>query len=62
MPYGLEDYDENGIATPIRVLPQADAEALEYNQSLAMSDEDSEFIESVYNAAEDESDPMGDDQ
>ena len=28
MLYGLDDYDENGIATPIRVLPQADAEAL----------------------------------
>jgi non-heme Fe2+,alpha-ketoglutarate-dependent halogenase len=28
MPYGLEGYDESGIATPIRVLPQADAEAI----------------------------------
>jgi hypothetical protein len=28
MPHGLDDYDANGIATPIRVLPQADAEAL----------------------------------
>jgi ectoine hydroxylase-related dioxygenase (phytanoyl-CoA dioxygenase family) len=28
VPYGLEDYDENGIATPIRVVPQADAEAI----------------------------------
>ncbi len=40
----------------------ADPEALEYNQSLAMSDEDSEFVEAVYNAAEDEIAPVADDQ
>ena len=40
----------------------ADPEALEYNQSLAMSDEDSEFIEAVYDAAEDESEPVPDSQ
>lgn len=28
MPYGLESYDESGIATPIRILPQVDAEAI----------------------------------
>lgn len=33
----------------------ADPEALEYRQSLEMSDEDLEFIESVYDEAEDES-------
>ncbi len=31
----------------------ADPEALEYNQSLGMSDEDVEFVESVYDRAED---------
>ena len=40
----------------------ANAEALEYNQSMAMSDEDSEFVEAVYNAAEEESEPVADDQ
>jgi len=33
----------------------ADVEALEYRQSLTMSEEDSTYIESVYDAAEDES-------
>lgn len=32
----------------------ADPEALEYRQSLSMSDEDAQFIEAVYDAAEDE--------
>lgn len=38
----------------------ADPEALEYRQSLAMSDEDSAFIEAVYDAAEEESEPVSD--
>ena len=40
----------------------ADPEALEYHQSLAMSDEDSEFIEAVYDAVEDESEFTPDSQ
>jgi len=40
----------------------ADAEALEYNQSLDMSDEDSEFIEAVYDAVEEESEHVADDE
>ena len=40
----------------------ADPEALEYNQSLAMSDEDSEFIEAVYEEVEGESEPKPDSQ
>ena len=32
----------------------ADAAALEYRQSLTMNDEDSEFIEAIYNDAEDD--------
>jgi prefoldin subunit 5 len=40
----------------------ADPEALEYRQSLAMSDEDSEFIEAVYNATEDDNEPVEDTQ
>ena len=36
----------------------ADPEALEYRQSLDMTDEDSKFIESVYDAAEDENEPV----
>lgn len=39
----------------------ADPEALEYNQSLAMSEEDSEFIESVYDAVEDDGETALDD-
>lgn len=38
----------------------ADPEALEYYQSLAMSDEDSEFIEAVYDTVEDKSEPIPD--
>jgi hypothetical protein len=34
---------------------------LEYRQSQAMPDEDSEFIDSVYNAAEEEAEPAADD-
>ncbi len=37
-----------------RVEYTADPEALEYNQSLSMTDEDSEFIEAVYSAIEGE--------
>jgi phage-related minor tail protein len=37
----------------------ADPEALEYNQSRSMSDEDSEFIEAVYDAAAEESEATG---
>jgi hypothetical protein len=33
----------------------ADPEALQYRQSLSMSDDDEEFIESVYDELEDES-------
>lgn len=40
----------------------ADAEALEYSQSLGMADEDLEFIESVYDALEDDSETVGDDE
>jgi len=40
----------------------ADAEALEYRQSLSMSDEDQEFIESVYEGAEDESEAVTQDE
>jgi len=38
----------------------ADPEALEYRQSLAMSDEDTEYIESVYDAAEEEHEDVAD--
>jgi hypothetical protein len=38
----------------------ADVEALEYRQSVAMTEEDSEYIESVYDAAEDESEAVAD--
>ena len=38
----------------------ADAEALEYRQSLAMSDEDYEFIEGVYDALAEESEAVAD--
>jgi Meiotically up-regulated gene 113 len=39
----------------------ADPEALQYNQSLTMSEEDSEFIESVYDAVEDDGETVLDD-
>lgn len=39
----------------------ADAEALQYRQSLEMTDEDSEFIESVYDTIEDEDAAFADD-
>ncbi len=38
----------------------ADAEALEYRQSLAMSDDDQEFIESVYDDLEEETEAFAD--
>jgi hypothetical protein len=40
----------------------ADAEALEYRQSLTMSEEDQEFIESVYDQLEDDGDSFVDDE
>jgi hypothetical protein len=40
----------------------ADPEALEYNQSLTMPDEDSEFIEAVYETVEDDTEPVPDDE
>ena len=36
----------------------ADAEAMEYNQSLSMSEEDADYIESVFEAVEDERDAV----
>jgi hypothetical protein len=39
----------------------ADAEALQYRQSLEMSDEDQEFVESVYSGLEDDDDAILDD-
>ena len=39
----------------------ADAEALEYHQSLAMSEQDAEIIEAVYEAAEGDADQVADD-
>jgi hypothetical protein len=39
----------------------ADAEALEYNQSLSMSEEDADYIESVYESVEDERDAIVED-
>jgi hypothetical protein len=39
----------------------ADAEALQFRQSLEMSDEDEEFIESVYDRLEDDGDVVEDD-
>ncbi|HEV8605609.1 MAG TPA: GIY-YIG nuclease family protein [Tepidisphaeraceae bacterium] len=38
----------------------ADVEALEYRQSVTMSEEDSEYIEGVYDAAEDDSETVAD--
>jgi hypothetical protein len=40
----------------------ADAEAMEYRQSLAMSEEDAEFIEEVYEEAGEDAETMADDQ
>ena len=40
----------------------ADPEALEYHQSLEMSDEDYEFIESVYDEMDEESETIADDE
>ena len=40
----------------------ADPEALEYRQSLDMTDEDYEFIESVYDAVDEENQPVTDDE
>lgn len=40
----------------------ADAEALEYRQSLAMSQEDAEFIEHVYEDAGEDAESLADDQ
>jgi len=39
----------------------ADPEALEYHQSLDMSDEDEEFIESIYDSLDDEGEALGED-
>ena len=39
----------------------ADPEALEYRQSMSMSEEDSEFIEGVYDALDDENKTVADD-
>jgi hypothetical protein len=44
-----------------RVEYVADPEALEYRQSLTMSEEDAEYIESVYDALEDEGEAVADD-
>jgi hypothetical protein len=39
----------------------ADAEALQYRQSLTMTDEDQEFVENVYNALEEDEEVVSDD-
>jgi len=44
------------------VLYTADPEALEYRQSLEMSDEDAEFIDSVYDAVEEDEETVLDDE
>lgn len=65
-----KEYFRTDIETIIRVVREhrgcdvkyvADAEALEYNQSMALSEEDADYIEAVYEAADNDSDAVVED-
>jgi predicted nuclease with TOPRIM domain len=64
-----KEFFKTDIATIARVVKEhhgdieyiADAEALQYRQSLEMSDEDQEFVESVYSGLEEDDDAILDD-
>lgn len=65
-----KEYFRTDIETIVQVVREhrgcdvsyvADSEALEYNQSLALSEEDAEYIESVYEEVEDERDAVVED-